>query len=193
MERLRQRIQEDGIVVSDTVIHVHRFLNHAVDPVLVSEIGEAFATQFQEEKITKVLTIESSGIAIAFATALQMGVPMVYARRLRASMIQGEQYAERVPSFTKGIVTEIVVAKEVLSPNDRILYVDDFIANGDAAKGLMKIIHRSGAQLVGAGIVIEKTFQHGGAMMRDAGVKYVSLAKISSLSSGKVIFTEELP
>jgi xanthine phosphoribosyltransferase len=192
MEQLKQRIREEGRVMSDQVINVHTFLNHGVDPQLVAQMGKAFAKHFRDASITKVLTIESSGIAIAYATALELGVPLVFARRMRALMKDGEYYAERVPSFTKGIVTDLVVAKQLLLSTDRILFIDDFIANGDAAKGLMRIVEQSGAKWVGAGIAVEKAFQRGGDMLREAGIGVLSLARISSLSGGIVSFVDDL-
>jgi xanthine phosphoribosyltransferase len=191
MELLKRRIQEEGRVLSDRVLNVNTFLNHGADPQLIMEMGRAFASRFRELGVTRVLTIESSGIAIAFATALELGVPLVYARRRKALMNEGEYYAERVPSFTKGIVTDIVIAKELLPADDRILFIDDFIANGDAARGLFRIVERSGATLVGAGIAIEKAFQPGGEFLRESGLPVVSLVRIASLAGGVVTFAEE--
>jgi len=191
MELLKRRILEEGRALSDQVLSVNTFLNHGVDPVLIREMGRAFAARFRETGVTRVITIESSGIAIAYATALELGVPLVYARRRRALMNEGEYYAERVPSFTKAIVTDIVVAKELLKPDDRILFIDDFIANGDAARGLFRIIERSGAKLVGAGIAIEKAFQPGGKTLRETGIPVLSLARIRSLENGSIVFADE--
>jgi len=191
MEMFKRRIREDGRVLSEQVLNVNTFLNHGVDPKLISEMGRTFADLFREDGVTRVITIESSGIAIAYATALELGVPLVYARRRTALMNEGEYYAERVPSFTKGIVTDIIVAKTLLTSNDRVLFIDDFIANGDAAKGLLRIVERAGAALVGAGIAIEKAFQPGGQWLREKGVRVESLARIASLSGGQVRFVEE--
>ncbi|WP_274363625.1 xanthine phosphoribosyltransferase [Paenibacillus thermotolerans] len=191
MELLKRRILSEGRVLSDDVISVNTFLNHGVDPQLIAQIGQTFAGIFGESGVTRVLTIESSGIAIAYATAFSLGVPLVYARRRSALMNEGEYYAERVPSFTKGIVTDIILAKSLISAEDRVLFIDDFIANGDAARGLIRIVERAGAALVGAGIVIEKAFQSGGRSLREQGVRVESLAKIASLSGGQVRFVEE--
>jgi xanthine phosphoribosyltransferase len=191
MELLKRRIVEEGRVLSDQVLNVNTFLNHGVDPQLIAEMGRALAERFGNDRVTRVVTIESSGIAIAFATALALGVPMVYARRKNALMNEGEYYAERVPSFTKGIVTDIIVDKQLLHKGDRVLFVDDFIANGDAARGLIRIIERSGATLVGAGIAIEKAFQPGGSSLRERGIRVEALARIASLSGGKVRFAED--
>ncbi len=192
MERLKQRILAEGHVRSDAILDVNAFLNHEVDPALVSEMGAVFAASFAHDTITKVLTIESSGIAIAYATAHQLGVPLVYARRRNVLMDEGEYYAQRVPSFTRGIVTDIVVAKARIKPTDRLLFIDDFIANGDAVQGLLKIVAHSGATLVGAGIAIEKTFQPGGQRLRQAGIRCVSLVQISSLQDGAIVFHDVL-
>jgi xanthine phosphoribosyltransferase len=191
MELLKRRIIEDGRVLSDQVLSVNTFLNHGVDPALIAAMGREFAGRFRDAGVTRVLTIESSGIAIAYATAMELGVPFVYARRRKALMNEGEYYSERVPSFTKGIVTDIVISKELLLPNDRILFIDDFIANGDAARGALRIVERSGAKLVGAGIAIEKAFQAGGSFLREQGIPVLSLARIASLEGGQVRFAEE--
>ncbi|WP_309123312.1 xanthine phosphoribosyltransferase [Paenibacillus sp.] len=191
MELLKRRIIEDGRVLSDQVLSVNTFLNHGVDPVLIAEMGREFAGRFRDAGVTRVLTIESSGIAIAYATAAELGVPLVYARRRKALMNEGEYYSERVPSFTKGIVTDIVISKEVLKADDRILFIDDFIANGDAARGALRIVERSGATMVGAGIAIEKAFQTGGSFLREQGIPVLSLARIASLEGGQVRFAEE--
>ncbi len=191
MDLLKRRIIEDGRVLSDQVLSVNTFLNHGVDPVLIGAMGREFADRFREAGVTRVLTIESSGIAIAYATAAELGVPFAYARRRKALMSEGEYYSERVPSFTKGIVTDLVISKEVLRPDDRILFIDDFIANGDAARGALRIVERSGAKMVGAGIAIEKAFQAGGSFLRERGIPVLSLARIASLEGGQVRFAED--
>ncbi|QAY65330.1 xanthine phosphoribosyltransferase [Paenibacillus protaetiae] len=188
MDILKQKIIEHGDVLSNDVLRLDALINHQVDPKLVMEMGKEFARIFAGEQITKVITIESSGIPAAFATALQLEVPMVFARRKKTLIADPDAYCERVPSFTKGIVTDIMVSKEYLSPNDRLLFIDDIIANGDAARGLVKIIERSGAHLVGLGVVVEKTFQSGGKSLREQGVRLEPLVRISSLSNGEITF-----
>ncbi|MCR8631151.1 MULTISPECIES: xanthine phosphoribosyltransferase [Paenibacillus] len=189
MELLKQRIREVGTVLSNEIIKLDAILNHAVDPALTTAMGKEFARLFREENITKVVTIESSGIAIAFAVAQELGVPMVFARRKKSlNADSSETYCERVPSFTKGLVTDIMVSREFLDPQDRILLIDDFIANGDAARGLIRIIRRSGAHLVGVGIAVEKSFQAGGRTIRESGVRVESLARIASMEPGKIQF-----
>ncbi|SDC24973.1 xanthine phosphoribosyltransferase [Paenibacillus sp. UNCCL117] len=188
MEILKQRIREVGIVLSEEVLKLDAILNHAVDPALTTAMGREFARLFREERVTKILTIESSGIPIAFAAAQELGVPLVFARRKKPLNTDAETYSERVPSFTKGFVTDIMVSKEFLSETDRVLLIDDLIANGAAARGLIRIIRRSGAALVGVGIAVEKSFQPGGRTIRETGVRVESLVRISSLAGGEVQF-----
>jgi len=188
MELLKQRIMEVGVVVSDQVLKLDAILNHQVDPTLIMEMGKEFARLFRESKPDKVLTVESSGIPIAFATALQLGVPMVFARRKKTVTMDQDTYSERVPSFTKGIVTDIMVSAHLLSKGERILLIDDFIANGDAARGLIRIIEKAEAELVGVGIAVEKLFQAGGRSLRERDIRVESLARIASLSGGQIRF-----
>jgi xanthine phosphoribosyltransferase len=188
MELLKQKIKEVGIVVSDEVIKLDAILNHAVDPALTTAMGKEFARIFREERVSKILTIESSGIPIAFAAAQELNVPMVFARRKKTLNTDTETYCERVPSFTKGIVTDIMVSKEFLNETDRVVLIDDFIANGDAARGLIRIIRRSGATLLGLGIAVEKSFQAGGRTIRESGVRVESLVKIASMANGHIEF-----
>jgi len=188
MELLKRRIAEDGRVLSDQDLNVDSFLNHGVDPELVAAMGREFAGRFRSVSATRILTIESSGIAIAYATALELGVPLVYARRRKTLPHGGEYFTERVPSFTKGIVSDLYVAKHLLTPEDRILIIDDMIAGGDAVMGAVRIVERSGATLAGIGIAIEKMFQPGSDRIRSLGVQVESLARITSLADGKVEF-----
>ncbi len=190
MEKLKQAIVEQGVVVSDQVLKLDALLNHQVDPALTMEMGKQFAERFRDAGVTRVVTVESSGIAVAFATAYELGVPLVFARRKKTLLAEPDMLCERVPSFTKGIVTDILISREFISPDDRILFIDDIIANGDAARGLVKIIERSGATLVGAGIVVEKCFQLGANALREQGVRLESLVKIASLEDGRIIFAD---
>lgn len=187
MDVLKERILKEGIIVSNQVLKLDSILNHQVDPSLIMSIGKNFASIFDKEGITKVLTIESSGISVGFATALELGVPLIFARRKKTLTTDQDMICERVPSFTKGIVTDILVSREFLRPEDRVLLIDDIIANGDAARGLIKIISRSGASLVGLGIVIEKTFQAGGRTIREQGIRVESIIKIKSLANGSIV------
>ncbi|MCR8643922.1 xanthine phosphoribosyltransferase [Paenibacillus sp. N1-5-1-14] len=188
MDLLKKRIEEVGDVVSDGVLRLDSILNHQVDPDLIMAMGREFAVRFKSSNPTKVVTVESSGIPIAFATALELGVPLIFARRKKSVTISEHVYEERVPSFTKGIVTDIVIAQKYLNEEDRVLIIDDFIANGDAARGLVRIVEKSGAELVGIGIAVEKSFQNGGHSLRELGIKVESLAKIASLTDGKIVF-----
>ncbi|USB32207.1 xanthine phosphoribosyltransferase [Paenibacillus sp. YPG26] len=190
MESLKQRILEEGVVISDQVLKLDALLNHQVDPELTMQMGKEFAARFREDGVTRVVTVESSGIPAAFATAYELGVPLVFARRKKTLLADPDALCERVPSFTKGIVTDILLSKQYISENDRILFIDDIIANGDAARGLVKIIQRSGAELVGVGIVVEKSFQAGGKAIREQGIRLESLVRIVSLTDGKVTFED---
>ncbi|EFM08527.1 xanthine phosphoribosyltransferase [Paenibacillus curdlanolyticus YK9] len=188
MEKLKQRILADASVMSTDVVKLDTILNHQVDPVLTMEMGKEFARLYAEAGITKVITVESSGIPVAFATAAELGVPLVFARRKKTLIADPDAYVERVPSFTKGIVTDLLVSRQLLSESDRLLFIDDIIANGDAARGLVKIIERSGAELAGIGIVVEKSFQAGARTLREQGYRVESLVRISSLDNGSITF-----
>ncbi|MHA0857953.1 xanthine phosphoribosyltransferase [Paenibacillus sp. CMAA1364] len=190
MNLLKERIIEEGMVMSDQVLNLDGLLNHQVDPELTMQMGREFAERFRDLGITRVITVESSGIAVGFATAYELGVPLVFARRKKTLIADPDAYCERVPSFTKGIVTDMMLSKRFLKQEDRVLFIDDIIANGDAAKGLIKIIERSGAELIGLGIVIEKSFQAGARTIREQGIRVESLVQIASLSDGKITFLE---
>jgi len=188
MEQLKERILREGTVLNNEVLRLDAILNHQVDPQLTMEMGREFSRRFAESKITKVITVESSGIPVAFATALVLDVPLVFARRKKTLIADPDVYSERVPSFTKGIVTDIMVSKQFLTPEDHVLFIDDIIANGDAARGLLKIIEKSGATLTGLGIVLEKSFQAGARTIREQGIKVESLVKVASLEGGTIRF-----
>jgi len=188
MNRLKQLIMQHGVVMTNQTLQLDSIINHQVDPMLMMEVGREFARRFRGNEITKVLTIESSGIAVAFATALELGVPLVFARRKKTLTTDEEVWAERVPSFTKGIVTDILVSKNVLDETDRVLLIDDIIANGDAARGLIRILERAGAHLVGVGVVVEKCFQAGARAIREQGIRFESIVQIKSLDNGQVEF-----
>lgn len=188
MELLKQRILEEGVVISDQVLNLDGLLNHQVDPQLTMEMGKKFAEIFADLGVTRIVTLESSGISVAFAVAFEMGVPLVFARRKKTLLADPDALCERVPSFTKGIVTDIMLSKQFIKESDRILFIDDIIANGDAARGLIKIIERSGAELVGVGIVIEKCFQAGARTIREQGIRLESLVQIQSLENGTITF-----
>jgi len=190
MDILKQVILEKATVMNEQLLNLDQVLNHQVDPQLVMKLGEVFADRYRDHNVTKVLTVESSGISVAFATAYHLGVPFVFARRKKTRMTVENTYCERVPSFTKGIVTDIVVPHSLLSADDRLLLIDDLIANGDAAKGLMRIAHQAGASIVGWGIVVEKSFQRGAEDIRESGTRVETLVKIRSLESGIIQFVD---
>lgn len=190
MQLLKDKIVQEGKVLSDTVLKVDTFLNHQIDPMLMKEIGEEFANRFADQVITKVLTIESSGIAPATFLGLVLGAPVVFARKRKSLTLVDNLYSSKVHSFTKGETNEISVAKNFITAEDNVVIIDDFLANGEALKGLMDIANQAGAHVVGAGIVIEKGFQQGGQELREQGLRIESLANIKSLADGKVAFFE---
>lgn len=190
MELLKQKIIHEGIVLSDQVLKVDSFLNHQMDPVLMMEIGKEFARLFAEEGVTRILTIESSGIAPAIMTGLVMNVPMIFARKQKSLTLRDDIYMEKVFSFTKKETNEITVSKKYMKPGDRVLIIDDFLAHGEAAFGLAKIAQQAGAAVAGIGIVIEKSFQQGADKLKEAGYRVESLARIASLENHSVRFAE---
>ncbi|CDQ19026.1 xanthine phosphoribosyltransferase [Halobacillus karajensis] len=191
MELLEQKILSEGKVLSDTVVKVDSFLNHQVDPVLMQKIGEEFAARFSDKKITKVLTLESSGIAPATMTGLTLGVPAVFARKRKSLTLVDHLYTAEVHSFTKNTTNEISVSKDYISKDDTVLILDDFLANGQAVRGLMDIVKQADASLAGVGIIIEKGFQEGGKQLREQDIRIESLATIASLEGGKIDFKNE--
>ncbi|NMO95349.1 xanthine phosphoribosyltransferase [Paenibacillus lemnae] len=190
MDWLKQRVMEEAVVVSDQVVKLDGLLTHQVDPSLIMEMGKAFASRFRDKGVTRVVTLESSGISVAFAVALELGVPMVFARRKKTLLADPDALCERVPSFTKGIVTDIMMSRQFIGAEDKVLFIDDIIANGDAARGLIKIIERAGAELVGLGVVIEKSFQAGARTLREQGIQVEPLLQIESLHGGKITFAD---
>ncbi|GAA0428131.1 xanthine phosphoribosyltransferase [Lentibacillus halophilus] len=191
MNLLKQKIRTEGIVLSDSVLKVDGFLNHQVDPVLMQEIGEEFASRFAGEGVTKIITLESSGIAPAVMAGLRMGVPVVFARKRKSLTLTDQLYSAGVYSYTKNETNEISVSTDYLSSDDVVLIIDDFLANGQAVLGMLSIVEKAGASLAGIGIVIEKGFQNGGAALKDRGVRVESLAVVDSLENGSVTFHNE--
>jgi xanthine phosphoribosyltransferase len=191
MRLLQERISKEGLVLSETVLKVDSFLNHQVDTELVLEIGREFARVFGKEPITKVLTVEASGIQFAMGTAIALGVPFVYAKKKKAVTQAEEVYAASVYSFTRREMFQISVSRKYLDSSDRVLIVDDFLATGAALVGLSNIVQESGAHLVGVGCVIEKSFQEGRDLLENKGLRVHSLARIASISPGKVQFIED--
>ena len=182
MKLLEDRIRKDGKIRGTDVLKVDSFLNHQMDVALFDEIGKEFYRLFGDCNVTKILTIEASGIGIACAVARPFNVPVIFAKKNKTKNIAGDVYTSKVESFTHGKVYDIIVSKEFLNPEDRVLLIDDFLANGSALQGLIKLVNDAGATLVGAGICIEKAFQPGGELIRSMGVRVESLARIKSLS-----------
>lgn len=182
MKLLEDRIIKDGKVGEGNVLKVDSFVNHQIDVDFMNEVGKEFFRLFKDEKIDKVLTIEASGIGIACITAQYFHVPVVFAKKTKTNNIYADVYKGKVESYTHGVTYDIVVSKEFLKKDDRVLIIDDFLAKGSALLGLLSLIDKAGAKTVGAGIVIEKAYQNGGKIIRDMGIRVESLAKIKSMS-----------
>ena len=191
MKLLEERILKDGKIKPGNVLKVDGFINHQIDVPFVSELGREFYRRFKDDNVTKILTIEASGIGIACLTAEHFGVPVVFAKKSRTTNISKDVYTARVDSFTHGTTCDIIVSKEYLAPSDRVLIIDDFLALGNALVGLREITLASGATLIGAGILIEKSFQTGGKMLREQGMRIESLAKIASMTDTGITFAED--
>ena len=181
MKLLEERIRKDGKIRGTEVLKVDRFLNHQMDIGLINEIGKEFHRLFQDCGVNKILTIEASGIGIACITAQSFNVPVIFAKKNKTKNIAGDVYTSKVESFTHGKVYDIIVSKEFLGPGDRVLLIDDFLANGSALQGLINLVRDAGATLVGAGICVEKAFQPGGDLIRSMGVWVESLARVKSM------------
>lgn len=191
MEELKTRIKEVGTVLPGNVLKVDAFLNHQIDAGLMQRIGQAFAARFADAGITKVWTVESSGIAPAVMTGLALGVPVIFARKHKSLTLNEGRYTAEVYSYTKQVANKITIAQKYVAPDDKVLIIDDFLANGQAVSGLLAIAKQAGVTVTGAGIVIEKTFQPGRLALEKQGIPVVSLAKIKSLANGQVEFVEE--
>lgn len=182
MQLLKDRILKDGVVKAGGVLKVDSFLNHQIDVALYREIGKEFRRRFDGLGVNKILTIEASGIGIACVTAEAFGdCPVVFAKKAESKNLDGELYTTKVTSFTKGREYNVIVSKKFIGEGDRVLIIDDFLANGCALIGLMELVQQSGAELAGAGIVIEKGFQRGGEIIRQKGIKLESLAIVESM------------
>ncbi len=190
MELLKERIRRDGKVKEGNILKVDSFLNHQIDIDLLNEIGREFRRLFDGEKITKIITIEASGIAIACLTAQYFNVPVVFAKKAASKNIDGDVYTTTIESYTHGKEYTAMLEKRFLTPNDRVLIIDDFLATGKAQLGLLDIARQAGATVAGIGIVIEKGFQGGGDKLRAAGYNLHSLAIIDSMEHGILCFRE---
>ena len=188
MQKMEEKILKEARILPGGILKVGNFLNQQIDTVLLKEIGQEIKSLFEEENVTKILTIESSGIAIAAAAGMEMGVPVVFAKKHKTSNVDGEALRANVHSFTHGETYNVLVSKEYISEKDRVLIVDDFLANGHAIKGLVEIIEQAGAKLVGAAVAIEKVFQEGGDMLRAQGIRVEALAAVESMDDGIIKF-----
>lgn len=188
MRELTDRISSEGEVIGSEILKVDSFLNHQIDPEFVLRMGTELARRFKDEGVTKILTVEASGIAVAMAVGLALKANVVFAKKKRARTQTEGIYSASVTSFTRNETVDIMVSKKYLSANDVVLVIDDFLAHGQALQALVEIVRQSGARLVGAGIVIEKEFQGGGAPLRASGLRIESLVKIENMENGKITF-----
>jgi xanthine phosphoribosyltransferase len=191
VKELKEKILSDAIVVDADIIKVDSFLNHQVDPNLMQNIGKAFAAHFAGQGITKVATIESSGIAPALMTAAAMQVPMIILKKQPSSILYPDVYCTEINSYTKKIGYKLTLSKKVMSADDHVLIVDDFLANGEAAAGAMRLIHMADATVAGLGIVIEKSFQPGREKLEEQGLHICSLARIRQMSPDRIDFLDD--
>ena len=191
MQLLEERIRKDGIVKPGNILKVDSFLNHQMDIPFINELGKEFKRRFADAPITKILTIEASGIGIACLVAQHFNVPVVFAKKAQSLNLDGEMYCTKVQSFTHKRVYDVILSKKFLSAEDHVLIIDDFLANGCALQGLMEIVKESGAVLEGAGIVIENGFQNGGDSLRDQGIRVESLAIVDSMTDDSVSFRKD--
>ncbi|WP_029422225.1 xanthine phosphoribosyltransferase [Alicyclobacillus macrosporangiidus] len=190
MEQVKERILREGRVLPNSVVKVDSFLNHQVDPHLIAAIGTHFADHFRDRSFTKVLTIEASGIHLAYATALAAGVPMVYAKKRKALTQADSVYRSEVWSYTRQETYQVTVSRPYLTVEDTVLIIDDILAEGSALVGLVDIVRQSGATLAGVGVVIEKSFQAGRDRLAELDVPVYALARIASLANGRIEFSE---
>ena len=191
MDLLKEKIKNDGIVINENVLKVDNFLNHQVDTKLMDLIGKEFAVYFKSKNITKVVTIESSGIAPAYAAALKLDVPLIIFKKQSSAILDTETTIQTpVHSFTKNTDYILMASKKYLSENDNILIIDDFLANGQAAMGAYRILKEAGSSVAGIGIVIEKSFQDGRKKLEDLGLDVYSLARVSKISSDSIEFLD---
>ena len=194
MNFLETRIKQDGVVKPGNVLKVDSFLNHQIDMSLIDEMAKEFKRRFADKPVTKVLTIETSGIAVAYPVAREFGVPLVFAKKAKSINLDGDMYVAEVESFTHKKVNKVVVAKKYISPEDHVLIIDDFLANGCALQGLISIVDSADATVEGLGIAIEKGFQEGGYRIRNLGYHLESLAIVEAMDAetGEITFREQL-
>ena len=192
MDLLEEKILKDGVIKSGNVLKVDSFLNHQIDVPFIAELGKEFKRQFADRPINKILTIEASGIGIASVVALRFGVPVVFAKKTQSVNLDGEMYTAEVESFTHKNINNVIVSKKFIGPEDKVLIIDDFLANGCALMGLIQIVSQAGATVAGIGIAIEKGFQPGGQIIRNLGYQLESLAIVESMDAktGTVVFRQ---
>ena len=190
MKLLEERIREDGVVKEGNVLKVDSFLNHQMDIELFNEMGKEWARLFADRPVTKILTVEASGIGIACVAAQHFHVPGVFAKKTQSLNIDGEVYSTKIQSFTHKKIYDVIVSKKFIKPEDHILIIDDFLANGCALEGLLQIVEDAGATVEGIGIAVEKGFQKGGDLIREKGVRVESLAIVESMdaATGEIVF-----
>ena len=190
MKLLEERIREDGVVKEGNVLKVDSFLNHQMDIELFNEVGKEWARLFADRPVTKILTVEASGIGIACVAAQHFHVPVVFAKKTQSLNIDGEVYSTKIQSFTHKKIYDVIVSKKFIKPEDHILIIDDFLANGCALEGLLQIVEDAGATVEGIGIAVEKGFQKGGDLIREKGVRVESLAIVESMdaATGEIVF-----
>lgn len=191
MESLGRKVKEDGVVIDEKILKVDGFLNHQIDAKLMNDVGKTFYESFKDAGITKILTIEASGIAPAIMASFHFDVPCLFAKKAKPSTLKDGFYSTDVHSFTKNKTSTVIVSEEFLGADDKVLIIDDFLANGDASLGLNDIVKQANATTVGVGIVVEKSFQNGRQRLEDAGLYVSSLCKIASLKGNKVTLLGE--
>lgn len=191
MKLLEDKILAEGLALSESVLKVDSFVNHQVDPEIMKEIGRDFAEHFKNDNITKVLTIESSGIAPAVFAALALNVPMIILKKQTSKILKDDIIQTNITSFTKGTSYELTLSKNYVDASDTVLIIDDFLANGEAAMGAIRLAEKAGAKIAGVGILIEKSFQKGRQRILDAGYKVYSQARVAKLGKGLIEFVQE--
>lgn len=192
MSYLKEKIIKDGVVVDESVLKVDSFLNHQIDPTVLKEVTNEIVEYFKDKEITKVMTIEASGIAPAIQVAAHFDVPMLFAKKAAPSTLKNEDLFEtEIHSYTKNVTSRVIVSKEYLSADDKVLIIDDFLANGEAAMGLIDLVQQAGGEVAGVGICVEKSFQPGRQKLDDAGIDVFSISRVASLENNVVTFIED--
>lgn len=191
MEKLKQRIREEGKILPGNIVKIDGFLNHRVDCAFMGEIADEFARIFDVSKVDVILTAEASGIALAAICGLKWGKPMIFAKKAKSDNIEGGLYKSEIMSYTYKKVVTLILSKQWLTPGTRVLIIDDFMARGEAARGLCELVEEAGAELIGVGIAVEKGFQGGGDRLREMGVNYHALAVIDKAEPDHIVFRED--